>query len=181
MGWQFPEQSILLLPAQRIRLSCRPLLHLDKRRGTEPRHAVVVPPDPGGQVQYPPDAGEFLVDGAGRDPVRATSLPVFRQRIVVNAIQSQIADMRNDPIEGIHIAIQTFLALIVIQVLDRGLLKRPCRSNAVNDGPANLFQAVRQIPLRLCEIARATAFCHSSVSLDLLVDPPDAASLLEAR
>lgn len=36
------------------------------------------------------------VDGAGRDPVRATSLPVHSKRIVVDAIQGHTADMRQD-------------------------------------------------------------------------------------
>jgi hypothetical protein len=62
---QFPEESILFFPTQWIRLLCRALLHLDQRRRIQPRHAVVMPPDSGGEIQDAPNAAQFLVDCPG--------------------------------------------------------------------------------------------------------------------
>jgi hypothetical protein len=98
----------------------------------------------------------------------------------VDTIEPQVSDMGHNPVERIHISLEQFLALIVFQELDRCLLKRPCRPNAIDHGVTNLVQTERQVLLRLCEISRATAFCHSPVSFDSFVDPPDAASLFEA-
>jgi len=134
-----------------------------------------------GKIQYPPNAAQLLVDGTGRNPVRATGPPILRQRIVVNAIETQIADMRHDAIEGINIALQALFVLIVVEIFHHCLPERPCRSNAIDHRLANLVHAVHQVTLRFFEIIRAAAFCHSSISLDFLVDPPDAASFLQAR
>jgi len=76
-------------------------------------------------------------------PSERRAWPILRQRIVVNAIQSQIADMRHDAFEGIDIALKAFLVLIVVEVLYSRLLKRPCRSNAIHHRVANLIDTVR--------------------------------------
>jgi hypothetical protein len=102
-----------------------------------------VPPDPGGQIQDPPNAAQLLVNGPGRHPGRATGFAVLCQRIVVNAIEGEIADVRQDAIEGVHVPVQTLFVLIVVEILDRCLLKRPCRSNAVDHCLANFVEAVR--------------------------------------
>jgi len=102
-----------------------------------------VSPHSRSKIQYPPNAAQLPVDSAGRDPVRATGLPVLRQGIVVNAIQCQIADVRHDAFEGIDIPLKAFLVLIVVEIFDDCLLERPCRSNAVDHRLTNLIDAVR--------------------------------------
>ncbi|HKJ61137.1 MAG TPA: hypothetical protein VKA94_03970, partial [Hyphomicrobiales bacterium] len=95
------------------------------------------------EIQYPPYATQLFINSSGRDPVRATGLPILSQRIVVNAIKRQIADVRHDALESIDIALNAFLVLIVVEIFDDCLLERPCRSNAVDHRLTNLIDAVR--------------------------------------
>jgi hypothetical protein len=59
----------------------------------------------------------------------------------MNAIQAHVADVRHDPIECTNVPLETFSILMIVQVFDCRFLKRPCRSNAVDHGTANLFDA----------------------------------------
>ena len=140
---QLAEQSILFFPAQWIRLPLDALLQLDQRRRVQPRHTIVVAPHPGGQVEDPANATQLLIYGAGRYAVRATGPTIAGQGAVVDAVQAQIANVRHDPVECVQVTLEESLLFVIFQELGRCLLKRPCRSDAVDHGVTNLVQAER--------------------------------------
>ena len=52
-----------------------------------------------------------------------------------------MANVWNGAIERVDISLEASLVLIVVEILDCCLLKRPCRSNAIHHGVTNLVQA----------------------------------------
>ena len=58
--------------------------------------------------------GDFI----DRYTPRSSGLPVLSQRIVMNTIELEVADVRHDAIERIHVAIKTSLVLVFLEVLN---------------------------------------------------------------
>jgi hypothetical protein len=130
--WQFPKQTSLFVPGNRVRPARRSLLHFEQRRRWQPCLSIRMAPDPCSKVQYPSYNRELLVDGSRLPAKPSPVAPVLRQCVVVDTIQRKLTDVRHHDFQRNDIPINRSLMLILLQILYCCLLKRPCRANTVN-------------------------------------------------
>jgi hypothetical protein len=133
-------------------------------------------PNSRGEVQYASDRIDVTVDRAGRDPCLAPNFLKGRERVVVHALQGQIADEWHDIVESNGRAVERPKMSVLEQKLPRRVAKCHNGSFTMHRHSPNFLDPARKDALRFREICRCSARMDESAS-DPLLDVPDVSSL----